>query len=99
MDGKNIDVMNEIIQIALEFVRKQAGIVIVLIALCGGLIWLALEQKRELMYELNTNRAEYRNSLRSVSARLDMCEDARSKLVVEVEVLKVKVAMLAAKKR
>jgi hypothetical protein len=99
MDGKNIDVMNEIIQIALEFVRKQAGIVIVLIALCGGLIWLALEQKRELMYELNTNRAEYRNSLQSVSARLDMCEEARSRLVVEVEVLKVKVAMLAAKKR
>jgi hypothetical protein len=99
MDGKQNDVMNEIIQIALDFLRKSAGIVLVLIAVCSGLIYIALEQKRELMYELNTNRAEYRNSLQSVSARLDMCEEARSRLVVEVEVLKVKVAMLGAKRR
>ena len=99
MGGQKIDVMNELLDIAFGFLRKQAGIVLVLIAVCGGLIWIALEQKRELMNEMTTNRAEYRQALQSVSTRLDACEAARSKLVVEVEVLKVQVDILRARKR
>lgn len=99
MDGNKIDVMGELIKFGLEFLRKSAGIVVVLAFLCGGLIWIALEQKREMMLEINTNRAEYRQKLQTVSARLDACEEARGRLVTEVEVLKVKVEVLGKGKR
>lgn len=97
MASEKIDIMNELIRIGLEFVRKKAGIVIVLLVVCGGLVWLALEQKRELVNELMTNRAEYRQELRAVSARLDACEESRARLVVEV--LKVQVEVLRLRKR
>lgn len=96
---EKIDVMNELLKVAIEFIRKQAGLVVVLLVACCGLAWLALEQKRELMEQMKTSEANCKASLDHVSARLDACEEARARVVVEVEVLKIRVEILSKKNR
>lgn len=92
---EKIDIMNELLKVALEFIRKQAGMVVILLVACVGLAWLALEQKKELVAQMKTASDESKAALAHVSARLDACEEARSRLVVEVEVLKVRVEVLS----
>lgn len=98
-DGQKIDVMNELLKIGFEFLRKQAGMVIVLLAVCAGLIWFMLEQKRELYAQMLSNKVEYKEAMAAMSGRLDHCETARANLVVEVEVLKVQMAILTSRKK
>lgn len=89
-----IDIMGELIKVFLDFVRKQAGMVVVLIFICLAMGWLILDQKREILFQTNTVNKELRASIANVSERLHACEDARSRLVVQVEVLKVKAEWL-----
>lgn len=95
---EKIDVMNELLKVALEFIRKQAGMVVILLVACVGLAWLALEQKKELMEQIKTDSAESKATVAHLEARLDACEEARSKMVVEVEVLKIRVEVLSKKR-
>lgn len=94
MDGRNIDIMNELVSILLQFIRKQAGMVIILMTCCAGLIWLMLEQKRELTGHLAGQKAEYLQEIAIISGRLDNCLEANGRLIVEVEVLKVEMSIL-----
>lgn len=89
-DGQKIDVMNELISIGLDFLRKQAGVVIVLLAVNGGLLYLVREQKKELSAQIQQNKQEYQDDIKSVRARLDTCERARANLIVQFEVLKAR---------
>lgn len=95
---ENLDFMNELTKILLEFLRKQAGMVLVLLTVCAGLVWFILEQKQELNMQLMSSKVEYRDEIRSVSMRLDACETARARLVVELEVLKTRVELIGRKK-
>lgn len=95
---EKLDFMNELLKIALDFLRKQAGIVLVLMAVCAGLVWFILEQKRELTTEMISQKSECRDEIRGMYTRLDACEEARARLVVELEVLKMRVEFIGKKK-
>ena len=93
---QKIDIMGELIKIGLDFIKKQAGIVVVLIFVCLALTWVILEQKRELFFQMNTINADLRKEINDVSERLQACDEARARLVVQVEVLKVRADGLSA---
>lgn len=92
---QKIDVMGEIVKIFLDFLKKQAGIVFVLIMICLAMGWMILEQKRELVFQMGSVNSELRARIEEVSQRLHACDEARARLVVQVEVLKVRADGLA----
>lgn len=94
MEGQNIDIMNELYKLGIEFLRKQAFSVIILCAICIVLFYMMKEQKNELMMQIITNKAEYKEELRVVSGRLEMCETARANLVIEMEGLKTELKLM-----
>ena len=95
--SKQPDYMNELMKIALDFLKKQAGLVLVLLVACWGLIQIVLEQKKELIAQITAANPGNQEELRRVMDRLDACEAARERLIVEVEVLKVQIEVLQKK--
>lgn len=88
---EKVDFMGELLKILLEAVRKQAFSVILLLSACCGLVWLSLAQRSEWKAALEVTESKCRDDLEAMSARLDMCEEQRNGLAVEVAVLRVEV--------
>lgn len=93
--AQKIDIMTEFFKVFLDFLKKQAGIVFVLIMICLAMGWMIIEQKRELVFQMGSVNSELRARIDDVSKRLHACDEARARLVVQVEVLKVRADGLA----
>lgn len=96
---EKFDFMGELLKILLEAVRKQAFSVILLLSACGGLIWFSLDQREGLRAAIVATETKCREDLAAMSARLDLCEEQRNRLTVEVAVLRVEVNALSARRR
>ena len=78
-----IEIMDEIIKMLLDFLRKQAFAVVILVCGLGGIIWFAKDQKQEFSAQM----ADVRTELRA-------CGNAREADAVTIRDLSVKLAML-----
>lgn len=88
--NENIDLFNELKQILLNALRKQAFSVLLLVIACWVLGYVVWEQKTAQEAQM----LETKEALRSLQERLDACDKSRQELAIEFYVLRGKYEVL-----
>ena len=84
------DVMNELMKVFVEALRKQAFSVLLLLGCCGALTYALRETRKEC----REHTVAYNASMAALSREIKVCTEAREALGVEVAALKVRLDLL-----
>ena len=91
--------MQEFLRIFLDALRKQAFSVILLLCVCGGLVYALSEQRADYQAQLYKVTVGFETQASQQASALSVCDKARMELAVRVAALEARVDFLSGRRR
>lgn len=88
------DVMQEILKVFVEALRKQAFSVLLLLLCCGGLTKALIETRREWREQITASTDSYNKTVASLQEEIRLCVRDREALAVKVAALSERLDLL-----